>query len=92
MLKTIIVFLFIFFLILVTFSCMASLTLTSMEIFENIFQAFRTYLNASLGSFDLYMYDELEGWKKYWGMGLHIVVLLSTLILLLNLLIAVMSD
>ena len=45
-----------------------------------------------MGGFDLYIYDELDGWKRYWGMALDMVVLLSTMILLLNLLIALMSD
>ena len=92
MFKTIVVFLFIFMLVLVTFSCMATLTLTSLENYETVFQALRTYIHASLGSFDLYMYNDLEGWRKYWGMALHVIVLLSSLILLLNLLIAVMTD
>jgi len=34
----------------------------------------------------------MEGWKQYYGIALHICVLFSYLILMINLLIAIMSD
>lgn len=40
----------------------------------------------------MYQYDELGGWKQYYGYALHVAVLFFFLILLLNLLIAIMSD
>ena len=40
----------------------------------------------------MYQYDDLGGWKQYYGYGLHVAVLFFFLILLLNLLIAIMSD
>lgn len=46
---------------LLTFSCIAALTLTANPNFENLFEASRTYLEASLGSFNLDQYDEYEG-------------------------------
>ena len=90
--KLVIVFLFIYMLGLLTFSCVAALTLSVNPNFENLFESLRTYLNASLGDFDLEQYDEMEGWKKYFGIGLHVMVLFSFMILLINLLIAIMSD
>ena len=88
----VIVFLFIFLLGLLTFACVATLTLSANPNFENLFEAMRTYLNAALGDFDLEQYDEMEGWKRFFGMGLHIMVLFSNMILMINLLIAIMSD
>ena len=88
----VVVFLFIYLLGLLTFACVATLTLTSNPNFANLFEAMRTYLMASLGSFDLNQYDEDVGWKKYFGMGLHVLVLSSNMILMINLLIAIMSD
>jgi len=42
---------------LITFSAIAALTLTENPNFSNIWQALRTYLEASLGEFDLHQYD-----------------------------------
>ena len=53
MIKLVIVFLFIYMLGLITFSCVATLTLTSNPNFSNLFLATRTYLEASMGSFEL---------------------------------------
>ena len=85
-------FLVIYLLGLVTFSCVATLTLTEKQEFENLFEALRTNLGVSLGDFDLEKYDELEGWKKYYGLILEICVIFTNMILMINLLIAMMSD
>lgn len=49
MVKLVIVFLFVYLLGLLTFACVATLTLTSNENFSNLFRAMRTYFDASLG-------------------------------------------
>ena len=77
---------------LLTFSCIAALSLTDNPAFSNLFNAFRTYLSASLGEFDLHQYDEYPGFKGTFGMALHILVLFINMILIINLLIAIMSD
>jgi len=77
---------------LVTFASIATMTLSEIDAFKNMYEAMRVYANAAFGSFDLYQYDELGGWKQYYGYGLHVAVLFFFLILLLNLLIAIMSD
>lgn len=92
MVQLVVVFLFIYMLGLLTFACIATLTLTSNPNFANLFEAIRTYFMASLGEFDLHQYDETEGWKRYYGMGLHVIVLFVNMILMINLLIAIMSD
>ena len=56
------IFLFVYFIGIITFSCIATLTLTTNPNFENLFEATRTYIMASLGNFDLYQYDVMEGW------------------------------
>ena len=92
MMVIVLTFLFIYFLGILTLSCIATLTLNSNPNFMNLFEALRTYIAASLGSFDLYQYDSDEGWKRYYGIALHLVVLFSNMILMINLLIAIMSD
>ena len=77
---------------LVTFSCIAALTLTDNPNFSNLFEALRTYLNASLGEFDLEQYDNYSGFKQYFGLIMHVLVLFINMILIINLLIAIMSD
>ena len=85
-------FLVIYILGLLTFASVAALTLSESQNFRSLFEAMRQYLMASLGNFDIFQYDDLEGWKKYYGIILHVMVLFSNMILLINLLIAIMSD
>lgn len=54
MAELVIVFLFVYLLGLLTFACVAALTLTENPNFANLFEAMRTYLMASLGEFDLH--------------------------------------
>ena len=77
---------------LVLFSCIAALTLSDNPNFANISAAILTYLNSALGEFDLEQYDDYKGFKRWFGLGLHILVLFANMILLINLLIALMSD
>ena len=56
-------FLVLFVLGLITLASVATLTLSENPNFKNLYEAFRIYLMASLGSFDLYQYDVLDGWK-----------------------------
>ena len=86
------IFLFVYMLGIITFACIATLTLSSNPNFANLFEATRTYVMASLGNFDLYQHDATEGWKRYYGIFLHIGVLFFNMILMINLLIAIMSD
>ena len=85
-------FLVIYLLELLTYASVATLTLSESQNFRDLFESMRQYLMASLGNFDIFQYDNLEGWKRYYGIGLHVMVLFSNMILLINLLIAIMSD
>ena len=77
---------------IILFSCIAALTLSDNPNFENIGVAILTYLNSALGEFDLDQYDNYKGFKRWFGLGLHILVLFANMILMINLLIALMSD
>lgn len=55
-------FLIIYVVGLITFSALATLTLAANPNFGDLFLAFRTYLMASLGNFDIMQYDALPGW------------------------------
>lgn len=85
-------FLVIYLLGLLTFASVATLTLSESMNFRDLFNSLRQYLMASLGNFDIFQYDNLEGWKRYYAIFLHVMVLFSNMILLINLLIAIMSD
>ena len=85
-------FFVIYILVILTFASIATLTLSELPVFRNLFEAIRIYLMASLGNFDLFQYDILDGWKRYYGVGMHLLVLFSNMILLINLLIAIMGD
>ena len=92
MFKVMISFFVIYFLGLLTFASVGTLTLAESVNFRDLFESFRIYLMASLGNFDIIQYDNLEGWKKYYAILLHVLVLFFFLILILNLLIAILSD
>jgi len=85
-------FMILYLLELFTFSCIATLTMNDNPSFDNLFESMRTYLTSSLGTFDLEMYDKYDGFKGYFGLVLHILVLFINMILIINLLIAIMSD
>jgi len=85
-------FMIIYLLGLLTFASIATLTLHENPNFADLFEAMRTFVMASLGNFDLYQHDTMGGWKQYFGVLLHLAVLFSNLILMINLLIAMMSD
>ena len=85
-------FIVIYFLGLLTFSCVATLTLHENRNFESLYEAMRSFVIASLGNFDLYQHDEMDGWKKYFANFLHLSVLFSYMIVMINFLIAMMSD
>ena len=68
------------------------MTLHSNKNFESLYEAMRSFMMASLGNFDLYQHDEMDGWKKYYANFLHLGVLFSYMIVMINFLIAMMSD
>ena len=92
MVRIVLRFLIVYAIGLITFGAVASLTLSQNPNFSNLFNSVRTYLMASLGNFDIMQYDSLPGWQRYYGIGLHVCVLLLNMLIMVNLLIAIMSD
>lgn len=78
--------------VLMVFASVATLTLSNNPNFSDLFEATRTYIMASLGNFDLYQYDEMVSWQKYYGIFMHVSVLFFNMVLMINLLIAIMAD
>ena len=85
-------FIVIYLLGLLTFSSIAIMTLHENKNFANLYEAMRSFIIASLGNFDLYQHDEMDGWKPYFANFLHLIVIFSYMILMINLVIAMMSD
>ena len=85
-------FLILYIIGLITLAAVAMLTLSSNEDFADLFEAIRTYFETSLGSFNLRQYDDLPGWKRFYAMGLHVAVLMLNMLIMVNLLIAILSD
>ena len=50
------------------------------------------FFGSALGDWDFDMYDELGSSKKYFGIAFHLLVISINMLLLLNLVIAIMSD
>ena len=71
---------------------MATLTLTNNPNFSSLFNSIRTYFIASLGSFDLNQYDDLADWQRAYALFMHISVLITFMLIIVNLLIAILSD
>lgn len=46
----------------------------------------------SLGDFDLDIYSELDEGRRFWGIIFHVICISCFMLLILNLLIAIMSD
>ena len=95
MAKLVASFMVIYLMGLLTFACVAVMTMHEDPNFSDLYESIRTYMMASLGNFDLYQYDEIEeisGWKQYFGILLHLTVIFFNMILMINLFIAMMSS
>lgn len=60
--------------------------------YETLWDAFIMFFATAMGEFDLEMYEEMGPTKKYYGIAFHVIVILCNLLLMLNLVIAIMSD
>lgn len=92
MAKVISKFLLLFLLMLVTYGAIATLTIGYLDEFKDLYWAIRTYFDGILGNFDFTIYDEMIPSKRYYAIGLNVLVLLSGTILMINLLIAIMTE
>ena len=92
MMQDLITFFLLFTLQLIAFSCVGILAFGMLKPYETLFDAFIMFFATAMGNFDFEVYDEMGPGKKYYGIAFHIVVILCNLLLMLNLVIAIMSD
>ena len=86
------IFFVLFTLQLIAFSCVGILAFGMLEPYETLWDAFILHFATSMGVFDFTIYNEMGETKKYYGIAFHGVVLLANMLLMLNLVIAIMSD
>ena len=86
------IFFLLFTLQLIAFACVGVLAFGMLEPYSNLWDAFILHFSSSMGGFNFAIYDDLGESKKYIGIAFHGVVLLCNLLLMLNLVIAIMSD
>ena len=92
MMKDLITFFLLFTLQLIAFSCVGILAFGMLKPYETLWDAFIMFFSTAMGEFDLEMYEEMGPTKKYYGIVFHVIVILCNLLLMLNLVIAIMSD
>ena len=97
MLKDLAVFLLLFSIQLVSFSCVAILAFGKLPEYETLHSTLVSLLGSALGEYDFSIYDGLaageeDEHKKYYGIVFHIIFLCVNLLLMLNLIIALMAD
>ena len=93
MAKLIARFMLLYMLVIVAFAAVATLTLAEMPEFANFWDSMRTYFSNAYGQYDWTIYDEITPtWKSYVGMILDMAVVLAGGIILVNLLVAILTD
>ena len=92
MIKDLIIFLALFFIILIAFSYIGVLAFGSIPQYENITQALILNFTSSLGDWNLSIYNNMSPEKQMIATLFHLVVILVTMLILMNLVIAIMSD
>ena len=92
MVKDISVFLILYFLSLVMFSSVGILLFPDVDNFVTFYKAINYLFEASLGNFDPDIFEEMQTKEVEWGHIYQAIFLIINLILLLNLLIAILSN
>ena len=87
-----VIFFGIWVLTIITLASIGMLIFSEIKAFDNLEDASLVIFNTALGSFNFGMFDELEEQRKDIGYLYYIIVLCSNLLILVNLLIAIMSD
>lgn len=85
MLRDVSVFLVLFLLVLILFTCMGQISFSAMADFDSFFTSFKTLYSAALGDFSISEYPEKAA-------IFMMAYLLINLVLMLNLLIALLSN
>jgi hypothetical protein len=77
---------------LAAFSCVGVLCFGMLTEYNNIVTTLIMFFQSSMGEWTYEIYDPLGDQMKYFGIMFHIVVVIANMILMLNLIIAIMSD
>ena len=87
-----ITFFVIFFLQITAFACVGVLIFGEIPEYDDLYTAIVMIFQTAMGAWDLTVYDVLSDDRKYIGVLFHILLICVNLLLLLNLMIALMSD
>jgi hypothetical protein len=77
---------------MITFASVGMLLFAEVKEFDSLEGALLIIFRSSLGDFDLTIYDGMDNSRQIVGTFFQIIVLCSNLLLLMNLLIALMTD
>jgi hypothetical protein len=91
MLKELSIFLVLWLIQLFIFACIGELVFGSLPQYHGFFDVLILLFQSSLGIWDLSIYDEFF-MGKYIGQVFHLIVILVNMVLLVNLVIAILSD
>ena len=86
------IFFALFFLQIIAFSAVGMLTFGEVPEYSNLSSAIIMIFQTAMGSWDLTIYDELADDRRFFGIVFHFILICVNLLLLLNLMIALMSD
>ena len=92
MMKDLITFFLLFAIQLIAFTCVGILTFGSVPEYYTIQDALIMLIQTAFGEFDIEIYNDLGEGKKYFGQIFHLIVIIVNILLMLNLVIAIMSD
>jgi hypothetical protein len=92
MLRDLFQFLVLFTIELIAFSCVGVLCFGMLKEYEDIGSTMIMFFQSAMGEWDFEIYTILGPEKKYFGIMFHITVITVNMILMLNLIIAIMSD
>ena len=95
MMKDLTIFFVLFMIELVAFACVGILSFGNIKEYNDLWTTLVMFFESSLGNWDFGIYDsdpKMTLAKKWYGILFHITVLLVNMLLLLNLVIAIMSD
>lgn len=92
MIKDLLTFLALFFIILIAFSYVGILAFGSIKEYESLSPAFILMFTSALGDWNFTIYEEIPEEKRFTAIMFHLIVICITMLILLNLVIAIFSD
>ena len=94
MMKDLMIFFVLFVIELIAFACVGILSFGNLKEYTDLNTTLVMFFESSLGNWDFSIYEDesMSLGKKWYGILFHMTVLLVNMLLLLNLVIAIMSD